>query len=465
MGQRSSVATIDKPEFINVQSVSRYIAKCQIKVLYIGENRNNSVISKEVATKMAQTLPGCPIVGWYKEDVGDFRDHGNIIKIEENKIKMEKKTRPFGFIPPNAKVWFQFFEDTDEFGNITLREYLVTEGYLWTQFEGGDLPIEDGGRPQSMELDEETLQGRWTIDVKRDKEFFIINDAELKSLCILGKDVEPCYEGSNITPTVTFSNENFALELKDMLQQLQFTLNKLEGGQKMAVIEEKIADKTDETKTVESQFKLEDEKKKEENTDKKDDSTSKEDSSAKKEDPKNDNEDQKKKDVANNALKDDEKKDKPTKEEDKSEKDSKSEKKDDDEKDNKKNPKDYSLLEQKYEDLMTEFTALKASYEGLVDFKNQVEDKEKDKMIASFYMLDDEDKKDVIANKSEYTLDEIESKLSVICVRKKVNFDLDKEVESEKEAPAMYSLDGLKTEATQLPAWLKAVEANKNKNK
>ena len=463
MGQRSSVATIDKPEFINVQSVSRYIAKCQIKVLYIGENRNNSVISKEVATKMAQTLPGCPIVGWYKEDVGDFRDHGNIIKIEENKIKMEKKTRPFGFIPPNAKVWFQFFEDTDEFGNITLREYLVTEGYLWTQFEGGDLPIEDGGRPQSMELDEETLQGRWTIDVKRDKEFFIINDAELKSLCILGKDVEPCYEGSNITPTVTFSNENFALELKDMLQQLQFTLNKLEGGQKMAVIEEKIADKTDETKTVESQFKLEDEKKKEENTDKKDDSTSKEDSSDKKEDPKND-EDQKKKDVVNNALKDDEKKDEPAKE-DKSEKDSKSEKKDDDEKDNKKNPKDYSLLEQKYEDLMTEFTALKASYEGLVDFKNQVEDKEKDKMIASFYMLDDEDKKDVIANKSKYTLDEIESKLSVICVRKKVNFDLDKEVESEKEAPAMYSLDGLKTEATQLPAWLKAVEANKNKNK
>lgn len=462
MGQRSSVATIDKPEFINVQSVSRYIAKCQIKVLYIGENRNNSVISKEVATKMAQTLPGCPIVGWYKEDVDDFRDHGNVIKIEENKIKMEKKTRPFGFIPPNAKVWFQFFEDTDEFGNITLREYLVTEGYLWTQFEGGDLPIEDGGRPQSMELDEETLQGRWTIDVKRDKEFFIINDAELKSLCILGKDVEPCYEGSNITPAVTFSNENFALELKEMLQQLQFTLNKLEGGQKMAVIEEKIADKTDETKTVESQFKLEDEKKKEENTDKKDDSTSKEDSSDKKEDPKND-EDQKKKDVANNALKDDEKKDEPTKE-DKSEKDSKSEKKDD-EKDNKKNPKDYSLLEQKYEDLMTEFTALKASYEGLVDFKNQVEDKEKDKMIASFYMLDDEDKKDVIANKSKYTLDEIESKLSVICVRKKVNFDLDKEVESEKEAPAMYSLDGLKTEATQLPAWLRAVEANKNKNK
>ena len=463
MGQRSSVATIDKPEFINVQSVSRYIAKCQIKVLYIGENRNNSVISKEVATKMAQTLPGCPIVGWYKEDVGDFRDHGNIIKIEENKIKMEKKTRPFGFIPPNAKVWFQFFEDTDEFGNITLREYLVTEGYLWTQFEGGDLPLEDGGRPQSMELDEETLQGRWTIDVKRDKEFFIINDAELKSLCILGKDVEPCYEGSNITPTVTFSNENFALELKDMLQQLQFTLNKLEGGQKMAVIEEKIADKTDETKTVESQFKLEDEKKKEENTDNKDDSTSKEDSSTKKEDPKNDNEDQKKKDIANNALKDDEKKDEPAKE-DKSEKDSKSEKKDDDEKD-KKNPKDYSLLEQQYEDLKTEFTALKASYEGLVDFKNQVADKEKDRMIASFYMLDDEDKKDVIANKSKYTLDEIESKLSVICVRKKVNFDLDKEVESEKEAPAMYSLDGLKTEATQLPAWLRAVEANKNKNK
>jgi len=46
-------------------------------------------------------------------------------------------------------------------------------------------------------------------------------------------------------------------------------------------------------------------------------------------------------------------------------------------------------------------------------------------------MLSDEDKKDVIENKTKYTLDEIKSKLAVICFEKKVNFNL--EDSSEKD--------------------------------
>jgi len=52
------------------------MSKCEIKVLYIGENRNRSYISKEVATEMAKTLRGAPIVGYYKEQKEDFADHG-----------------------------------------------------------------------------------------------------------------------------------------------------------------------------------------------------------------------------------------------------------------------------------------------------------------------------------------------------------------------------------------------------
>ena len=57
MANRMSVATIDSPEFINIESVNPLISKCEIKVLYVGENRNNSFITKEVATNMAKTLP------------------------------------------------------------------------------------------------------------------------------------------------------------------------------------------------------------------------------------------------------------------------------------------------------------------------------------------------------------------------------------------------------------------------
>jgi hypothetical protein len=80
-------------------------------------------------------------------------------------------------------------------------------------------------------------------------------------------------------------------------------------------------------------------------------------------------------------------------------------------------------------------------------------------------MLSDEDKKDVIENKSSYSLEDIEAKLSVICVRKKVNFDLNSDNQSQVEdaAPSTFNLNSL-NEVENLPAWLKAVEATKNRN-
>ena len=56
---RKSIATIDSPEFINITKMNNpLLSKCEIKVLYVGKNRNGSFISKEVATEMAKTLPG-----------------------------------------------------------------------------------------------------------------------------------------------------------------------------------------------------------------------------------------------------------------------------------------------------------------------------------------------------------------------------------------------------------------------
>ena len=77
-------------------------------------------------------------------------------------------------------------------------------------------------------------------------------------------------------------------------------------------------------------------------------------------------------------------------------------------------------------------------------------------------MLSDEDKKEVIENKAQYSLDDIEAKLSVICVRKKVNFNLDDEsevVEAEENPVTTFNLD---TDTTSTPAWVSAVRNTKN---
>jgi hypothetical protein len=108
------------------------MSACEIKVLYIGENRNHSYITKEVATDMAKTLRGAPIVGYWRKDAEDFGDHGQRITIDADGIKFECLTKPYGFVAPDAKVWFQQFEDTNSFGESIVREYLMTTGYLWT---------------------------------------------------------------------------------------------------------------------------------------------------------------------------------------------------------------------------------------------------------------------------------------------------------------------------------------------
>lgn len=442
-----SVATIDSPEFINLQplDINPLMSKCEIKVLYIGENRNHSFITKDVATEMSKTLRGAPIVGYYKEENQDFRDHGDQIIIDEKGIQFKCLTKPYGFVSPDAEVWFQKFEDTDDFGNKIVREYLMTTGFLWTgQFEEAKLAIEQG-RPHSMELDKDTLDGYWSENVNTKMKLFIVNDAIFSKLCILGDDVEPCFEGSSVTaPNVStnFSkvDDNFKQTLFSMMQDLKFAL---EGGN-MAKVDEEKKDKTNETVENKTDKTTEDVKDTETEKDNKD-------KDKKKNYTKEDKEDKKEED---NPAPAEDKKPEEKKEETKTPAEDKKKEED------KKDKKDYALM---YSELETKYNDLSAKYESLVAFKQNVEKQQKEELIGGFYMLSDEDKKDVVTHIDEYSLDDIEAKLSVICVRKKVNFDLDdtskNENKTEEENPVTtFNLDNA---GDSVPAWIKAIQNHK----
>lgn len=452
-----SIATIDSPEFINLQplEINPLMSSCEIKVLYLGENRNQSYITKEVATEMAKTLRGAPIVGYYREDKEDFRDHGEKIIFDDEGVKFECLTKPYGFVAPDAKVWFQKFEDTDDFGNTVTREYLMTTGYLWTgQYEEAKLAI-DEGRPQSMELDSETLDGHWSTNNKTGMDFFIINDAIFSKLCILGEDVEPCFEGANVTApqvstTFTKIDDNFKKTLYTMMQDLKFAL---EGGQNMELEEKSV-----ETEEVVATEVVEDSA-----------AATVEENSVE-----NDNLEQSVSTETQDSIeaaqssqeeyvKSEEDKKEEEDESDTKEDDTKEDTSDDDDDDEKK--KDYELIEKELEETKTAYAALEEKYQALVEFKESVDNEKKDKLIDSFYMLSDEDKKDVIENKSNYSLDEIEAKLSVICVRKKVNFDLDDTSKSEEKVEdsvkdvITYTVNETDTST---PAWIAALKQTRD---
>ena len=453
-----SVATLHDPEFLNINSINPLVSKCEIKVLYVGENRNRSFISKEVAIEMAQTLPGCPIVGYYIENKEDFGDHGEQIIIDGEGVKFKKLTKPYGFVAPDSKIWFQEFQDTDEFGNVTIREYLMTEGYLWTgQYEECQRVI-DNGNPQSMELDEKTLKGHWSTNTNKGVEFFIINDAMFSKLCILGEDVEPCFEGASVTaPDVSskFSkDDSFIPSLFSMIEQLKTTLQEggyIMDGQTTQAVEKTVV--TEEVKNTEFQViegATEEAAEVEETVVEENFSEIK------------DNVVETVMDENQDTIEEFKKAEEDEKSKEKEEEDKKTSEDEDEEtfKCGKDDKEKYSLLEEELSELKNQYALLETEVQELRSFKAEVEDAQKDEMINSFCMLSDEDKADVIENKSKYSLDEIEAKLSVICVRKKVSFDLDSD-NKEETAPTTFSLDSLDADAG-LPEWLKAVEKTKN---
>lgn len=253
------------------------------------------------------------------------------------------------------------------------------------------------GQPQSMELQEETLEGHWATDNNLGVEFFIINDAVFSKLCILGDDIEPCFEGSAVTsPEVS---KNFAMD-KEFSQTLFTMMNELKdalsskGGLDMP---EEFAEQTETTEEQSTEFVEEtvEETVAEESVDYTSAEEAPVDAEAengefeKSEEDKDDSEDSSA-DFSEN---------KEVEEEPASE---------------------YSAEE--FAALQEEIEALRAECQELRDFKLNVENEQKDALINSYYMLSEEDKREIMEHKSEFTLDEIKAKLAVIYVEKNVDF-------------------------------------------
>lgn len=285
-----------------------------------------------------------------------------------------------------------------------------------------------------MELDDKTLDGHWAKDNNLGVEFFIINDAVFSKLCILGDDVEPCFEGSSVTAISseverTFTqNKDFSHTLFSMMQELTDALQS-KGGLKMP---NEFAEQTETAEVNEStEFAAETTEEVVEETvevvDEPVDYTNAEEAPEATEEVETEF-----------VQSDDDDKD------DSEDEDEDVEDKDDDEE---KKPASNHTLEE-YEALENEVESLRAEVEALREFKLTVENEQKDALMDSFpyNTLSDEDKREVMEHKSEYSLDEIKAKLAVIYVEKGVQFTAQEaEVEEsaeDEEALTTFSLDG-----------------------
>lgn len=411
------------------------ISKCQIKVCYVGEqpNRNGSVITKEVANQMALSLPGSPIVGFYNEETSDFEGHERELVIDEDNLYFKDITRPYGFVDLGAQPWFEKFSDDG-----IEHEYLMTEGYLWTGQYPEAQRIIDKGNNQSMELDTKLTNGYWAKTDNEKPDLFIINEAVISKLCILGEDVEPCFEGASITKYQFSFDDGFKTQLFTLMDEIKKVLEKgdvsmldkdregsLETELEPTDPVEPVADPVEPTDPVADP--AEPVEPTEEGTDPADVDNAPVDgaNAAPTEPAVTYNLDEIKEYVELNqrysALE-----------------------------------ADHNSLNETVNTLNATIDSLKAEVEELRTFKLGVERVEKENMIASFYMLSDEDKAGVVARIDELSVSDIEKELSVICVRNKVSFNLE---EDNNPAPTTYNLNNLDDDDASVPAWIKAVRS------
>lgn len=422
-----SIPIANTLEFINATEISPLISKCQVKVCYVGQNpnRNGTVITKKVATEMGRKLPGSPVVGYFNQATNDFEGHNKEISLRGGgNIEVLDTTKPYGFVPTDAKVWFQKFDDEG-----VEREYLVTECYIWTSAYPESQRLFEHGNNQSMELNKETQKGFWAKGNNSGSRFFIYNEALIEKLCILGESVEPCFEGAQFKTEFSLENmEELRTTMFSMLTELQKTLNK--GGSHETMDENKKTLGNPEDPNFEAKKQPEDENKK--------------------------------KPEGNPAPEDNKPKDGDNKPAD----------------NNKEEPKkkynldkvtEYTELLGKYETLQGEFETLKqeksdleTEVTSLREFKLTADRKEKQSMIDGFYMLSDDDKKDVVEHIDTYSLDDIEAKLSIICVRNKVNFNLNNNNEQDDNQPkGLFNLENPADD--NVPEWIKAVRETAKK--
>lgn len=244
--KKKNLLNIDTSEYELLPDVDRHtmdgrFKKVKIWVAHTGENLNATAFSRESLLKLSETLPYTPIVGYVKKDENgeDFLGHEREITIDRDGMTIEYLGVPYGFVPetPNEKIELR-----------EGKEWLTTEGYLWTKFDK-TLNIFDnanGRKSQSMEI--EALDG-----YTDENGVYNIEDSVFSALCILGEGVRPAMQGSTIE---FFEADSLRSEIANMFKEFTEESKDVEEGGAELDLENKKDEVTEEEvqPQVEEQF-------------------------------------------------------------------------------------------------------------------------------------------------------------------------------------------------------------------
>ena len=161
----------------NMEPVTDVLSRARCRIFYKGANRNGTFITDEFAKELISTLHYVPVKGIYEDN--DFTDHGN----------SRSEGRIYGIVPESNN--FAWEQHLDEDG--IERTYACTDVLIFSALypEAGEIV----GKSQSMELYEPSLQ--YHAAVIQNQKYIVFEHGSFLGLQVLGDDVEPCFEGAS----------------------------------------------------------------------------------------------------------------------------------------------------------------------------------------------------------------------------------------------------------------------------
>lgn len=178
---------------------------CIIKICYTGRNRNKSSISKRVIESALPSIYNCPIVCNYNVCDDTLGGHDVEVVSTNNGMRLINLTDAIGVVPANCKFYWETLND-----NGVEHEYLCVEAILWKRSSAYTKIKRDGIVSQSMEI---TVKSGRTIDG-----FYEIEDFIFTAFCLLGDDVEPCFESASLE---VFSLQQYKNSFEEMMSEFK----------------------------------------------------------------------------------------------------------------------------------------------------------------------------------------------------------------------------------------------------
>lgn len=194
-----------------------------IDVLHLGLNKNKSIFTKEVVDENIETIANTPILGFVRllsDGEKDFKGHESVLTKTADGVEYKYIGSAYGVIPQDCDPhWVtKFCDDGVE------REFLRVRGLVWTKFsDASNILMRDIEKPHSMELYPNNIEGHEDDDGN-----FVFDKFSFFGCCILGDDIEPAMENSNVVvQNVNYSVKDFVANIQDELNDKFAAFTKL----------------------------------------------------------------------------------------------------------------------------------------------------------------------------------------------------------------------------------------------